>query len=217
MEGVKAFLQNQLRYWFRSLSTETLNYATTKDLLKLLGDANTLASKDIINSFGLLVSIHRFESSDTELKKVQRRLQLTSGMKELEEADEQIQDDARLRLIERTISSNEMESLNQELESVRKQLDDLSTQAGNEKRKKELEQRNSVLRDKLFDLCEANRKKAANTVKQKMELSIKQPTEESDFDALVKETNTSLANSKSPSELQGNQRVLPTDDQVIDV
>jgi len=217
VEEVRIFLQDQLRYWCRSLKTETLNYDTTKGLLKLLGDANTLASKDVINSFGLLVSIHRFEPSDTELKKAQRSRQLAMEMEVLAEVDEKIQDDIKLRLIKRNISLKEIESLNQELETVRGLLDNLITQVGNENRRSALETKNSALRDKLFALVTANRVEASKTVKQKMELSIKPPAEESDFDDLVQGTKRSLKNSKSSSELQDSRRDLSVDDQVIDV
>lgn len=213
MHGVKEFLQNQLRYWFGSLSTGTLNYDTTQGLLKILGDANTLASKDIMNGFGLLITIHRFEHSDTKLKEEQRELELADKMRVLAIANEQIRHDSQLRIAETSISLNDMKHLNQELESVRGFLEDLSTQVGNEERKNKLRQREVELKDQLSNLMKENRKKTSEITSQHIRESIKLPTEESDFEAFVQ----SRANNSIAIEANDSVKSLPSDGETVNI
>lgn len=218
VEDVSDFLQNQLRYWFGSLSTRTLSYETTQGLLKILSDANTLASQDIINSFGLLISIQRVEISDTEKKAALRELQLASEMKIIEEAKEQIHNDSELRLIERSTSLKDINHLRQELESVRENLRSLSTQTGGEERKKKLMDREKELSDTLSKEVKNSRNKASEITLQKTQQSIQSSNDESDFDALVQNSKvlpppeeSMKLDSKPPG------KSLPNDDQIIDL
>jgi hypothetical protein len=217
VEDVKKSIQDYLRQWFHTLSTTTLNYQTTKGLRQLLENANTLAVPKIMQKYGLLISIEGLEAPDTKSKTVQRELQLDSEMKILEEAKEQIQNDGQLREIERRISINDITHLNQDLESVRELLRDLSTQPGGEERKKKLVERERELKSQLSQLVEENRKKAAEIAAQQMQRSIKLSIEESDFDALVQDSKALLPEETGNSGLKPSNRVLPDDDQTIDV
>jgi hypothetical protein len=217
VEVVKKSIQDWLRPWFSTLSGSTLNYQTTKGLRKLLEDANNLAVPKIMQKYGLLISIEGLEAPDTKLKAAQRELQLASEMKILEEAKEQIQNDSRLREIERSISFNDMTHLNQELESVRELLRNLSTQTGGEERKKKLIERESELKNQLSNLVDANRKRSADITSQQIQQSIKPSTDESDFDALVQDSRALLPEESIKLDLKPPSKSLPNDDQVIDV
>jgi hypothetical protein len=217
VEDVKKSIQDWLRPWFSTLSASTLNYQTTKGLRKLLEDANSLAVPKIMQKYGLLVSIEGLEAPDTKLKAAQRELQLASEMKILEEAKEQIQNDSRLREIERSISLNDMTHLNQELESVRGLLRDLSTQTGGEERKKKLVERENELKNQLSDLVDANRKRSAEIASQQIQQSIKPSTDESDFDDLVQASRALLSEEPMKLDSKPPGKSLPSDDQVIDV
>ncbi|MCZ8244160.1 MAG: hypothetical protein O9323_21010 [Microcystis sp. LE19-131.1A] len=217
VEDVRDFLQNQLRYWFGSLSTRTLSYETTQGLLKILADANTLTSKDIINSFGLLISLHRLEISDTEKKAALRSLQLASEMKNIEEAKEQIHNDRGLRGIEIRTSLNDIEHLNQELELVREQLRSLSTQTGGEDRKNKLMEREKELNNKLSEAVKSNRNKASEITSQKTQQSMQSSTDESDFDALVQYSKASPPAESKKLDSKTPSNSLSDDNQIIDV
>jgi hypothetical protein len=170
-----------------------------------------------MQKYGLLVSIEGLEAPDTKLKAAQRELQLASEMKILEEAKEQIQNDSRLREIERSISLNDMTHLNQELESVRGLLRDLSTQTGGEERKKKLVERENELKNQLSDLVDANRKRSAEIASQQIQQSIKPSTDESDFDDLVQASRALLSEEPMKLDSKPPGKSLPSDDQVIDV
>jgi hypothetical protein len=216
-EDVREFLQKQLRYWFGSLSTKTLNYDTTQGLLKILGDANTLASTDIINSFGLLISIHRFEPSDTQLRIAQRNLQLANQIKVLTEANEQIEYDKTLRLVEKTISSNNINYLTQALQSTRELLQNLSTQVGNEERKNNLKQIECDLDSQLSKLTKEERDKSSERISTQIDQSIQLPAKESDFDAFVQKNRVLLSDQSANPDLKASDKALTDEDQVIDV
>ncbi len=219
IEDVKKSIQDWLRPWFSTLSTSTLNYQTTKGLRKLLEDANDLAVPKIMQKYGLIISIEGLEAPDTKLKAAQRVLQLASEMKILDEANEQIQNDSQLREIERGMSLNDIKHLNQELESVRQLLRDLSTQTGGEERKKKLMDRESELKTQLSNLIENNRKKSDNIASRQMQRSIQPSTEESDFDALIRDSRALLPEESVKFGLKPSNSSLPDsdDDQVIDV
>jgi hypothetical protein len=217
VEDVKKSIQDCLRAWFSTLSSSTLNYTTTKGLLKLLADANSLAGPKIMQNYGLLVSIEGLEAPDTQLKARQRELQLYSEIKILEEAEEEIKNDARLRENARNTSLNQMTHLNQELESVRGLLQALITQPGGEERKKQLREREKELNNQLSDLIEANRKRSADITSKQIQRSIQQSTDESDFDELIQDSKASLPEGSMRLDSKPPGNSLPSDDQVIDV
>lgn len=217
VEDVGKSIQDWLRPWFSTLSASTLNYQTTKGLRKLLEDANSLAVPKIMQKYGLLISIEGLEAPDTKLKAAQRKLQSASGIKVLEEAEEQIQHDRQLRESERGRSLNEITRLEQELESVRGLLLSLSTQIGGEERKKNLIEKENELKNQLSDLVNANRKKSADIVSQQIQLSIKPSTDESDFDDLVRDSRASLPKEAIKLDSKLPSKSLPDDDQFIDV
>jgi hypothetical protein len=213
VEDVRKSIQDWIRAWYSTLGTSTLNYQTTKELRKLLEDANSLAIPKIMQKYGLLISIEGLEASDTKLKAAQRELKLASEIKILEEAKEQIQNDSELREIERVILLNDIKHLNQELELVRGHLRDLSTQIGGEERKKKLIEREKELKNQLSTLVEDNRKRSADITSQQMQQSIKPSTDESDFDAHVQDSRALLPEESMRLDSKSSGNLLPDDDQ----
>ena len=65
IEDVRDFLEEQLKSHFQTLGIENLIYKNTKEATKILKYANVLISRDIIDQFGLIVTLPRFRREDT--------------------------------------------------------------------------------------------------------------------------------------------------------
>lgn len=218
LEDVRNTIQNWLENWLPTLSVNRLNDPTTKGARKLLEDANNLVVPQVMQSYGLLVSLGSLISPYVhQLKAAQLDLHQAVEIKILEEAKEQIQNDSELRRIEKDISLNDITYLNQKLESVRGLLRDISTQAGGEERKKKLIEQEDELKSQLSALVETIRKKSTDITSTQMKRSIASSTDESDFDALVQDSRALLPEESIKLDLKPPSKSLPNDDQVIDV
>ena len=214
VENVKKSIQDCIRQWFSTLSSDTLNYQSTKGLRELLKNANSLAVPKIMQKYGLLVSIEGLEAPDTKLRAAQRELQLTNEMKILQEAQEQIENDSQFREIEKSISLKEITHISQELESVRELLRTLSILPGGDERKNKMIQRESELKLQLSELIENNRKRATSITAQQMKKSIQPSTEESDFDELVRDSRALLPEESSKLNSESSEELTSSDDKV---
>ncbi|MDE5120955.1 MAG: hypothetical protein O4965_12935 [Trichodesmium sp. St19_bin1] len=146
-----------------------------------------LISKDIIEQFGLIVTLSRFGREDTKTQELERETQSNIQAKKLIKAQEQITQDQKLRLVERSISLDEIETVQKELELLRGHLQDLSTQPGNEERKNKYRQQEKELKQKLSELLQTNIEKANKLISQQSALLA--PRGNDDFDDYVKKVN----------------------------
>ena len=222
IEKVREFLEEQLKYYFRTLGTGKLIYKDTKQAAKILQQVNVLAEKDVINEFGLIVTLSRFGREDTKIEELERANQFQTRAKELAEAQEQIIQDQNLRLVERSISLDEIGTVQKELSSVREYLQKLSSQSGNEERKNKYRQQEKELKQKLSELLQTNREKANKLISQQYSLLAPSVNDDDDddFDALVNEAKLELqANKNTQNKLTSDQASpsVDDDDQVIDI
>ena len=166
-----------------------LIYKSTKpeQATLILKYANMLISKDIIEQFGLIVTLSRFGREDTKTQELERETQSNIQAKKLIKAQEQITQDQKLRLVERSISLDEIETVQKELELLRGHLQDLSTQPGNEERKNKYRQQEKELKQKLSELLQTNIEKANKLISQQSALLA--PRGNDDFDDYVKKVN----------------------------
>ncbi len=222
IEEIRDFLEEQLKYYFRSLGSGNLIYKNTKQAAKILDQANALISKDIINEFGLIVTLSRFGREDTQIELLQRETQFKIRANQLTEAQEQIIQDQRLRFVETSTSLDEIESVQTELNLVRGYLQQLSSQSGNEERKNKYKQQERELQQKLSELLQVNREKV-NQLTSK-QTSLLTPSvdddDDDDFDALVNQAKLELPESKNTQKKLTSDQTLPSvddDNQGIDV
>lgn len=189
IKDVRDFLKEQLKSHFQQLRSGNLIYKNTKpeQATLILKYANMLISKDIIEQFGLIVTLSRFGREDTETQELERETQSNIQAKELIKAQEQITQDQKLRLVERSISLDEIETVQKELELLRGHLQDLSTQPGNEERKNKYRQQEKELKQKLSELLQTNIEKANKLISQQSALLA--PRGNDDFDDYVKKVN----------------------------
>ena len=222
IEKVREFLEEQLKYYFRTLDSGKLIYKSTKQAAKILEQVNVFASRDVINEFGLIVTLSRFGREDTKIEELERETQLNIRANKLIEAQEQISQDQELRDFERSISLDEIKTVQKELSSVREILHKLSGQSGGEERKNKYRQQEEELQKKLSKLLEANREKANKlTSKQSALLAPSvNDDDDDDFDALVNEVKLELQASKNIQKKLTSDQASPSvddDDQVIDI
>lgn len=187
IEKVREFLEEQLKYYFITLDSGELIYKSIKQAAKILKQVNVLASKDVINEFGLIVTLSRFGREETKIEKLERKTQSNIRKNNLIKAQEQITQDQKLRLVERSISLDEIETVQKELELLRGHLQDLSTQPGNEERKNKYRQQEKELKQKLSELLQTNIEKANKLISQQSALLA--PRGNDDFDDYVKKVN----------------------------
>ena len=123
-------------------------------------------------------------------------------------------EDKKLRDIERSISLDEIETVQKELELLRGHLQDLSTQPGNEERKNKYRQQEKELKQKLSELLQTNREKANKLISQQYSLLAPSVNddENDDFDALVNEVKLELQASQNTQKKLTSDQALPSVD-----
>ena len=203
------------------MGSGNLIYKNSKQAAKILEQANVFATRDVINEFGLIVTLSRFGREDTQIESLQRETQFKIKENQLTEAQEQIIQDKRLRFVETSTSLDEIESVQTELNLVRGYLQQLSSQSGNEERKNKYKQQEKELQQKLSELLQVNREKVNQlTSKQASLLTPSVDDNDDDFDALVNQARLELPDSKNTQKKLTSNQDSPSiddDDQVIDV